>query len=245
LYAKLRRRYSSFLSERAMHALLFSNSRNPDGGYLTHTLPVLKAHIKPKAKIAFLPFAGTSWDDYLKQVGAALAPLKASITSAADAKDAIALIAECDVVMIGGGNTFRLLAETRARGLLAPIAERVRAGNALFVGWSAGSNMACPTIRTTNDMPIVDPNGFDALGFVPYQINPHYTNAQPTGHQGETRDQRIAEFLSVNPNVTVIGLPEGDWIEVRGKVSTLHGPFDAKRFRAKGEVTSIARGAVI
>jgi dipeptidase E len=230
-----------------MHALLFSNSRNPDGGYLTHTLPVLKAHIKPKAKIAFLPFAGTSisWDEYLKQVGTALAPLKATITSAADAKDAIALIEDCDVVMIGGGNTFRLLAETRARGLLAPMAERVRAGKSLFVGWSAGSNMACPTIRTTNDMPIVDPNRFDALGFVPYQINPHYTNAQPTGHQGETRDQRLAEFLSVNPKATVIGLPEGDWIEVQGKVSTLHGPFEAKRFRAGSETASIAPGAAI
>jgi dipeptidase E len=207
-------------------------------------LPVLKAHIEPKSTIAFLPFAGTSisWDAYLTQLSAAIAPLKATIKSAHDASHAIALIEECDVVMIGGGNTFRLLAETRARGLLAPIAARVRDGNALFVGWSAGSNMACPTIRTTNDMPIVDPKGFEALGFVPYQINPHYTNAQPVGHQGETRDQRINEFLVVNPEETVIGLPEGDWIEVRDDVSTLRGPFSAMRFQANGKTSVIAVG---
>jgi dipeptidase E len=229
-----------------MHALLFSNSRNPDGGYLTHTLPILKVHIKKNARVVFLPFAGTSiaWDEYVKQVSVALAPLKAHITSA-DVDNAAAQIENCDVIMVGGGNTFRLLAETRARGLLAPMGSRVRSGNAMFVGWSAGSNLACPTIRTTNDMPIVDPKGFDALGFVPYQINPHYTNAQPPGHQGETRDQRISEFLSVNPNETVIGLPEGDWIEVKGSVSTLHGPFDAKRFSAGGKAASIAPGAMI
>jgi dipeptidase E len=230
-----------------MHAMLFSNSRNPGDDYLTHILPALKPYIKAKANIAFIPFAGTSfsWSDYLKQVSVALAPLKATITSAADVKDAVALVSAADVIMVGGGNTFRLLAEMRARGLLAPIAARVRAGDALFVGWSAGSNMACPTIRTTNDMPILDPNGFDALGFVPYQINPHYTNAQPQGHQGETRDQRINEFLMVNPDETVIGLPEGDWIEVRGKISALHGPFEAKRFRAGGAVNAIPSGSVI
>jgi dipeptidase E len=228
-----------------MHALLFSNSRNPGGEYLAHVLPVLQQCIKPKAKIVFVPFAGASisWPDYLNQVTSALAPLSAKIESVADAKNAVALVSAADVIMIGGGNTFRLLAEMRARGLLAPIAARVRSGEALFVGWSAGSNMACPTIRTTNDMPILDPKGFDALGLVSYQINPHYTNAQPPGHQGETRDQRIAEFLSVNPNDTVIGLPEGDWIEVHGDVSTLHGPFEAKRFRAGGEVISIVSGA--
>ena len=229
-----------------MHALLFSNSRNPDAGYLTHVLPALKPHIKPKANIAFVPFAGTSvsWSDYLVQVNTALTPLKAKITSMAEAKSAVTLVNEADVIMVGGGNTFRLLAEMRARGLLAPIAARVRAGEALFVGWSAGSNLACPTIRTTNDMPILDPNGFDALGLVPYQINPHYTNAQPPGHQGETRDQRIAEFLSVNPEVTVIGLPEGDWIEVQGNVSTLHGPFEAKQFRAGCAVISVPSGTM-
>jgi dipeptidase E len=229
-----------------MHALLFSNSRNPEGAYLAHVLPVLQKHIKPRATIVFLPFAGTSvsWGDYVTQVSAALAPLKATITSAADVTDAIALVNAADVIMVGGGNTFRLLAETRARGLLKPIAERVRSGEALFVGWSAGSNLACPTIRTTNDMPIVDPHGFDALGLVSYQINPHYTNAQPPGHQGETRDQRIAEFLTVNPKETVIGLPEGDWIEVRSKVSTLCGPFEAKKICA-GETISIPVGAVI
>ncbi len=227
-----------------MHAVLFSNSRNPNGGYLEHVLPVLRQRIKPKSKIAFIPFAGTSvgWDDYVKQVHTALAPLKAVISSVADVKDAVALVNAADAILVGGGNTFRLLAEMRVRGLLAPIAARVRSGDALFVGWSAGSNLASPSIRTTNDMPIVDPNGFDALGLVPYQINPHYTNAQPLGHQGETRDQRITEFLTVNPDATVIGLPEGDWIEVQGNVSTLRGPFEAKQFRVGAAANTIRSG---
>ena len=95
-----------------------------------------------------------------------------------------------EIVIVGGGNTFQLLKQCRERGLLAPITDVVKRG-ALYIGWSAGANLACPTIRTTNDMPIVDPQGFDALNLFPLQINPHFTNALPEGHKGETREQRI------------------------------------------------------
>jgi dipeptidase E len=96
-----------------------------------------------------------------------------------------------------------------------------------YAGWSAGANLACPTIRTTNDMPIVDPGGFDALGLLNFQINPHFTNAIPPGHQGETREQRLHEFAAANPAVPVLGVPEGDWITVTGETLTLCGPREA------------------
>lgn len=140
-----------------------------------------------------------------------MAPMAVSVTGIHSVDDPIAAIESTEMVIVGGGNTFQLLKECRSRGLLAPIVDVVKRG-ALYIGWSAGSNLACPTIRTTNDMPIVDPQGFDALGLFPLQINPHFTNALPTGHQGETREQRIRELLVVAPELTVIGLPEGNWI---------------------------------
>ncbi len=206
---------------------------------MAHVTPVLKRTLKPGARVAFVPFAGTSvtWDDYLARVQIGLAGAKLAIESVHNVKSARALIRDADCVMIGGGNTFRLLYELRKRKLLTPIKKAVlgteNTFGATFVGWSAGSNMACPTICTTNDMPIVDPDGFGALGFVPFQINPHYNNALPAGHQGETRNERIAEFLLLNPKKTVLGLPEGDWLDVQDDKVKLCGPFEAVVFRAQ------------
>jgi len=114
----------------------------------------------------------------------------------------------CDAIAVGGGNTFRLLARLYEFGLLDPIRQRVQDG-APYVGWSAGSNVACPTIRTTNDMPVVEPPSFDALGLVPFQINPHFTDAAIPNHGGETRSERLLEFLELNPTMPVLSLREG------------------------------------
>ena len=146
-------------------------------------------------------------------------------------------------MMVGGGNTFHLLKQCRDAGLLQRMQRRVRAG-APYIGWSAGSNLACPTIRTTHDMPIVDPGGFDALGFLDFQINPHFTNELPTGHQGETREQRLAEFLVANPMVQVLGVPEGDWVRGRGSEVQLAGPRRAYWFRAGEGVAEVAPGVL-
>jgi dipeptidase E len=116
------------------------------------------------------------------------------------------------------------------KGLLGPIRERVRAGGP-FIGWSAGANVACPTIRTTNDMPIVEPPTLDALGFLPFQINPHYTDARMPDHSGETRAERLLEFIEVNPDVPVLGLREGSILRVEGPVMTLLGDKSARVFR--------------
>jgi dipeptidase E len=103
-----------------------------------------------------------------------------------------------------------------------------------YVGWSAGANVACPTLRTTNDMPIIDPLGFDTLLLVPFQINPHYLDANPEGHAGETREQRIQEFLEINPDVTVVGLREGTMLRRENDVLRLVGSRSARIFK-KGE----------
>jgi dipeptidase E len=118
-------------------------------------------------------------------------------------------------------------------------------GGLPYAGWSAGSVLACPTIRTTNDMPIVDPGGLDALGLLPFQLNCHFTDAMPPGHQGETRRQRIAEFQVLEPRETVIGLPEGDWLTVRDGEMALHGPFDAWLFRAGREALALQPGPLV
>jgi dipeptidase E len=136
--------------------------------------------------------------------------------------------------MVGGGNTFHLLRGMYEKGLVEAIRGRVLTGVASYIGWSAGSNVACPTIRTTNDMPIVEPPTLDALGLVPFQINPHYTDARLEGHRGETRDDRLAEFVHANPGVRVVGLREGTMLRVEGGRVALVGERGPRLF-VKGE----------
>ena len=164
-----------------------------------------------------------------------------TVTGIHSVADPVSAIANAEIVIVGGGNTFQLLKECRERGLLAPMVDVVKRG-ALYIGWSAGANLACPTIRTTNDMPIVDPNGFAALGLFPLQINPHFTNALPEGHKGETREQRIRELLVVAPELTIIGLPEGNWIQVTQGHATLGGPNPTLVFRAGEEAVTLNAG---
>jgi dipeptidase E len=114
--------------------------------------------------------------------------------------------------------------------LMEAIREKVLNGTP-YIGWSAGSNVACPTLRTTNDMPIIDPKGFDTTGLVPFQINPHYLDANPEGHGGETREQRIEEFLEINPHVYVVGLREGTMLHVENGKMSLIGSHTARIFK--------------
>ena len=220
--------------------LLLSNSRSPDGRYLTHAAEAITEIAGARKRAVFIPYAGVTvaWDTYVQTVRDAFAPLGIAVDSVHTAADPRALVAEAGIIVVGGGNTFNLLKCCREAGLLPVIAAAVR-GGAAYIGWSAGANLAGPTIRTTNDMPIVDPGGFDALGLVPFQLNPHYTNALPAGHQGETRDQRLQEFLAANPAARVVGLPEGDWLRVRGDEVRLHGPWPARLFEAGRPVRSV------
>ncbi len=227
-----------------MNLLLLSNSRSADGGYLVHASEAISEIASCGKGAAFIPYAGVTvgWDDYTARVQAVVAPLGISVESTHRADDPRALVQQAEIIVVGGGNTFALLKQCRKLGLLEVIRSQVRAGTP-YIGWSAGANLACPTICTTNDMPIVEPGGFDALDLVPFQINPHYTNALPAGHQGETRDQRIAEYLAANASQVVVGLPEGDWLRVAASSTRLHGPLPATLFRSGYEPEAIAPGS--
>lgn len=204
-----------------MELLLLSSSRTP-AGYFIEYLPEIKRFTPSVRRAVFVPFAAVtlSWEDYRKRVSDAIG---IELHSLDDLESA-------DLVVVGGGNTFQLLRECRTRGLLKSIAQRVREGKSRYLGWSAGANLACPTIKTTNDMPIVDPGGLDALGLTNFQINPHYLSVALPGHHGETRDDRLAEFARANPQLPVIALPEGDWLHVSDSTLELHGPHPAVLF---------------
>ncbi len=216
----------------ARRLLLLSNSRDPDGSYLVRARDALASHLAGVREIVFVPYAGVTvgWDDYTARVADAIAPLGVHVRGIHAHADPAALLAHADAVAVGGGNTFHLLAELQRRGLLDVLRGRAAAGMP-YVGWSAGSVVACPTIRTTNDMPIVEPpHGLAALGLFGAQINAHFTDDHPPGFQGETRRQRLAEFVAANPGVTVVGLREGSWLAVDGPTVTLGGPHAAVIF---------------
>jgi dipeptidase E len=136
------------------------------------------------------------------------------------------VIEEVDAIVVGGGNTFQLLKVLQERDLMEPIRQRVMKDNIPYVGWSAGANIVCPTIGTTNDMPITEPQSFKALGLVPFQINPHYLDASVDGHFGETREERILEFLEINRKVHVVGLREGTMLTIVNSKIRYHGIAD-------------------
>jgi dipeptidase E len=229
-----------------MDLLLLSNSRSPDGSFLVHAVAEIAAIAAGRKGALFIPFASVTdpWEAFTEKVRAVFAEAGVAIEAVPVLSDPRDAVAAAEMVAIGGGNTFNLLRECRRRGLLEPIAARVRSGIP-FIGWSAGANLACPTISTTNDMPIVDPEGLDALGLVEFQINPHFTNALPAGHQGETREKRIAEYLQANPKSTVIGLPEGDWLRVTGNSAALGGPHAAPVFRANQPTAMLVPGQAL
>lgn len=187
-------------------------------------------------RILFVPFATIvgSEDDYLATVRKHFGPLGYDVESIHKSSDPREAVKQADAIAVGGGNTFHLLRGLYRAGVVELIRERANAGMP-YVGWSAGSNVACPTIRTTNDMPIVEPPTLNALGLIPFQINPHYTDARIEGHMGETRDERLIEFVEVNPNVPVIGLREGTMLRIEGDEITLLGEKPARIFR-KGDV---------
>ena len=212
-----------------MALLLLSNSASADG-YLVHALDWMAETLDGARHVSFVPYAAVtiSFDAYADRVREALAPLDVRVTSVHEAESAAAVIASSDAVLVGGGNTFHLLRLLYRHGLIDAVRKAVRGGTP-FVGWSAGSNVAGPTICTTNDMPIVEPPSFEALGLVPFQINPHYTDAHPPGHRGETRAERLAEFVACHAT-PVVALPEGTALRVDDGAVTHLGDAPAHLF---------------
>lgn len=223
--------------------LLLSNSTNHGQGYLDHAMPRIRDWLGPVERLVFVPFALQDHAAYTDKVRERLAPEGVAVEGLTEGAGPGALD-EAEAVFVGGGNTFRLLDRLQRAGLLETLRGRVAAGMR-YMGASAGTNMACPTIRTTNDMPIVQPADFVALGLVPFQINPHYVDPDPgSQHMGETRETRIREYHEEN-DTPVVGLREGGWIGVEDDAALLEGPRPARLFRQGRDPEEVLPGADI
>ena len=213
--------------------LLLSNSTNYGEEYLRYPLSHIKNFLGPGIRrVLFVPYAGVSWsdyDEYAARVRGRFEEIGYHLDSVHAADDAIAAVEQAEAIAVGGGNTFHLLRALYQANLPGKIRSRVHGGMP-FIGWSAGSNVACPTIRTTNDMPIVEPPTLAALNLVPFQINPHYTDATLEHHGGETREERLLEWTKVNGGVYVVGLREGTALRIEGMEITLLGEKSARVF---------------
>lgn len=220
--------------------LLISSSVVHGYGYLDHSESALRELLTDCRTLAFVPFAQHDHAGYTNVVRDRFAKMNIEVTRVASRED----VASAEALFIGGGNTFRLLNELYARDLLDVIRERVEAGMP-YVGSSAGTNVATVSIRTTNDMPIVYPPSFDALGLVPFQINPHYLDPDPSStHKGETREDRIREFHEEN-ETPVIGLREGSMLRGTGPTITLIGDRPARIFRRGQQPEELGTGSVV
>ena len=203
-----------------MKLLLISSSNVYGHGYLDHAEPFIREFLGTLRRVAFIPFAASDHAGYVKIVRERFAKMELEVGEEID---------DADALFVGGGNTFRLLNTLYERKLLDAIRERVRGGMP-YIGSSAGTNIAAPTIKTTNDMPVIWPPSLDSFGFVPFQINPHYLDPDPASkHQGETREERIRDFHDDN-DAPVVGLREGSLLQVDDARVQLAGSAPARIF---------------
>jgi dipeptidase E len=215
-----------------MRLLLISNSTNQGEQYLDYPKNNIKDFLGvDKITALFIPYAAVtfSYDVYEAKVRERFNEIGHDIISIHRFSNPVKAVNEAKAIVVGGGNTWKLLKTVQDNGLIVPVRDRVISGTP-YIGWSAGSNLACPTIKTTNDMAIVEPASFAAFNLISFQINPHYLDANPEGHAGETREQRIMEFTEANPSIYVVGLREGTmFLNENGKLSLI-GPRTARIF---------------
>lgn len=216
-----------------MRLLLISNSTNAGEAYLDYPKHEIRKFLGEQIKtVLFIPYAAItfSYDEYESKVCNRLTEVGYEVEGIHHSEDPVKAVREAQAIVVGGGNTWKLVRMLRENHLLDAIRERVQSGTP-YIGWSAGSNVACPTLRTTNDMPITDPKGFDTINLVPFQINPHYLDDNPVNHAGETRETRIVEFITENPDIFVVGLREGTMLRVENDSMTLIGQKNARIFK--------------
>ena len=220
-----------------MNLLLISNSTNAGEEYLKYPIAEIAKTLKGVSEVVFIPYASVtfSYDEYEAKVQARFNEIGIKVKSIHHALNKRNFLRNAEAVVIGGGNTFALLKRMQEEDLLDVIHRRVKGGMP-YIGWSAGSNVTCPTICTTNDMPIVQPESFRAIGLVSFQINPHYLDANPVGHAGETREQRILEYLEANRSRYVVGLREGCMLRIDDNGIELIGSRPMRIFK-KGQPT--------
>lgn len=216
--------------------LLISSSNVHGYGYLDQPEPEMRAFAGAGHRVAFVPFAAHDHDAYMAKIRERLQRMELEVVG-------IDELSRADAVFVGGGNTFRLLKTLYERNLLDAIRDRVCAGLP-YLGSSAGTVIAAPTMKTTNDMPIVEPPSFAAFGFVDFQINPHYQDPDTQStHRGETREDRIREFLEEN-ETPVVGLREGSILRIENDVTTLLGDKPARVFRRGQEPVEAEPGII-
>jgi dipeptidase E len=224
-----------------MKLLLLSNSTNVGEPYLFWPKKEIKTFLGKKSVTAlFVPYAAITfgYDEYEARVEGVFSTLGHHITSIHHAKDPVRAVEEAEAIVVGGGNTWHLVRQMHDLGLMEPIRRKVTEGMP-YIGWSAGSNVACPTLRTTNDMPIIDPHGFETLDLIPFQINPHYMDIHPVGFGGETREVRIKEFIEINPEIYVVGLCESTLLKLENNQLQLIGSRTARLFKKGQEIRNL------
>jgi len=230
------------MNNKTTRLLLISNSTLHGSGYLDHAEAEIRDFLGGLKHILFVPFALFDRDKYAATAEARFEKMGYELTSIHTAANPVQAVKDTEAMFTGGGNTFRLLKTLYEFDLLDVIRERVDAGMP-YIGSSAGSNMACPTIRTTNDMPIVQPPSFNALGLVTFQINAHYLDPDPNSkHMGETREERINQFHEEN-EMPVVGLREGAMLRIENDETILRGSTGARIFRRGLEPIEILPGA--
>ena len=224
-----------------MRLLLISNSTNYGEAYLAWPRPFIADFLAKTGvkNILFVPYAGVglspdgdiakSYDIYEGRVKGVFEELGYNIYSVHREQDPVRAVKEAEAIAVGGGNTFHLVHMMHKTGIMEAIRERALVG-VPYMGWSAGSNVACPSLMTTNDMPIIEPESFKCMNLIPFQINPHYLDANPEGHGGETREQRISEFLEINSKTYVVGLREGTMFKLENGKLDLIGKRSARIF---------------
>lgn len=213
--------------------IIASTSTLHGGGYLDYLLPELQSFFSNVKELLFIPYArpsGISHDDYTRKVSEAFAKINISVKGIHEFENPIEAVEKAEAIFTGGGNTFLLVSQLYKNNVIDTL-ERVVKNGTTYLGTSAGSNICGLTMSTTNDMPIVYPPSFRTLGFVSFNINPHYLDPDLNStHMGETRETRINEFHSFNPQ-PVIGLREGSWLEVKGESIKLKGNLTARLFQ--------------
>lgn len=218
------------MNQQPKRILLISNSTLHGSGYLDHAETEIRSFLGDSKHVLFVPYALFDRDKYAATARERFAKMGYELSSIHTASNPVEAVSETDAIFIGGGNTFRLLKTLYDHDLLEPIRRRVSAGMP-YIGSSAGSNVAAPTIKTTNDMPIVEPPSFEALGLVSFQINPHYLDPDPNSkHMGETREERLIQFLEEN-DTPVVGLREGAMLRIENGEIVLLGSTGARIFR--------------
>ncbi len=215
------------------NCIIASTSTLYGGSYLDYLLPELKLHFENCKLILFIPYAqpgGLSYEEYTDSVSKAFAKLNIEVKGIHEFENPIAAIEEAEGIFTGGGNTFLLVFQLYKNKVMDALANALKNGTP-YLGTSAGSNICGLTMQTTNDMPIIFPPSFQTLGIVPFNLNPHYLDANlQLKHNGETREMRIKEFHFLN-SPPVLGLREGSWLEVKGDKITLKGSLSARLFR--------------